>query len=135
VSEKLFLISKRIYDESDYSVFILFPTLKNLGGTYLLSFFFFHPSIYFLLFLLLLSLFALLHLPYLPKYMVTPLHSFQCSEYTYGACLSLCMIIRQPFFRRLIRKKILVLYSINYFIWLSPFNFKIRKILWVMVCM
>jgi hypothetical protein len=44
MSEKLFLISKRIYDESDYSVFILSPTLNNLGGTYLLSFFFFLPS-------------------------------------------------------------------------------------------
>jgi hypothetical protein len=33
VSEKLLLIIKRIYDESDYSVFMLSPTLKNLGGT------------------------------------------------------------------------------------------------------
>lgn len=41
MSEKLFLISKRIYDESDHSVFILSTALKNLGGTYLLSFFFF----------------------------------------------------------------------------------------------
>ena len=42
VSEKLFLISKRIYDESDYGVSILSLTLKNLGDTYLLSFFSFH---------------------------------------------------------------------------------------------
>ena len=44
MSEKLFLISKRIYDESDHSVFILSTALKNLGGTYLLSFLFFLPS-------------------------------------------------------------------------------------------
>jgi len=82
---------------------------------------------YVLSFLLLLSFFALLHLLYLLKFMLTPLHSFQFSEYRH--VLSLCMIVRQPFFRRLIRKKILVLYAVNYFVWLSTFNFKIRKIL------
>lgn len=82
-------------------------------------------SIYFLSFLLLLSLFTLLHLLCLLRYMMTPLHSLQFSECLHGAWLSCAWLQgNHSFFRRLIRKKILVLYSIKYCIWLCTLVLK-----------